>query len=491
MIKNYKKLLVFLLLLCLLFITGCDKNNKNDNKLPDKLIIYTINDFHGALEEVDGKYGAARISGYIKENKITNSDAATLVVSSGDMFQGSAISNHMRGEIVVDIMNEVGFNAMTIGNHEFDWDLSTVLKYRDGDLSNGEANFPFLGCNIIEKETSSIPEYVDPYNIVEVKGLKIGIIGYMGFGLEDSIATSMIEDYYFSEPVEAISLYAEKLRTEENCDIVIASGHDGDTLTNKQISKLNGDSRVDAIINGHTHATYAEIYKRDDGVAIPCIQTGTAGENVGVITLNINENKEVSDGSSFNMQMGKRVTPDPIVKKMVDDIVLETAPVFKRVLCTAGAEINQIKGAKWAANALNKGIDCEVAFINSGGIRNSAFPISNGEEVTVSKVFEIMPFDNTIKTVYLKGKYIKSLINSSGIVTSDNITGSTATGYYINNEPLDDEKLYKVAAVDYIFDQSSYPFGLGENSVATGILFRDILIKTLEDINNEGQKWLG
>ena len=96
MIKNYKKLLVFLLLLCLLFTTGCDKNNKNDNKLPDKLIIYTINDFHGALEEVDVKYGAARISGYIKENKITNSDAATLVVSSGDMFQGSAISNHTR-----------------------------------------------------------------------------------------------------------------------------------------------------------------------------------------------------------------------------------------------------------------------------------------------------------------------------------------------------------------------------------------------------------
>lgn len=492
MIKNYKKLLVFLLLLCLLFTTGCDKNNKNDNKLPDKLIIYTINDFHGALEEVDGKYGAARISGYIKENKITNSDAATLVVSSGDMFQGSAISNHTRGEIVVDIMNEIGYDAMTIGNHEFDWGLETVLKYRDNDLTNGEANFPFLGCNIIDKETSSIPEYVDPYKIVEEKGLKIGIIGYIGFGLEDSIATPMIEDYYFSDPVFEISNYAKELRTEQGCDVVIVSGHDGDTLTNKQISKLTGDSRVDAILNGHTHGAYSETYKREDGVVIPCIQSGTAGENVGVVTLDINkDNKCVTSGSCFNMQMGARVTKDDVVKKMVDDIVEETSPVFKRVLCEAGAEINQIKGAKWAANSLSAKVECEVAFINSGGIRNSAFPISYGEKVDVAKVYEIMPFDNTIKTTYLKGKYIKSLLLTSGIIYSDNIIGDSLSGFYINGELIDDNKLYKVAAVDYIFDQSSYPFESGENSYATGVLFRDILIQSLEEIEQNGQKWLG
>ena len=102
-----------------------------------------------------------------------------------------------------------------------------------------------------------------------------------------------------------------------------------------------------------------------------------------------------------------------------------------------------------------------------------------------------MPFDNTIKTVELQGKYIKSLMNSSGIVYSNNITGDQLTGFYINGELIIDDEFYTVAAVDYIFDQASYPFGLGKNSVATGILFRDILIKTLEDINNEGQKWLG
>lgn len=494
--KKYKRIIVLVLVFCLGILTSCDNvdinNDNNDDKIPEKLLIYTINDFHGAIEETDGAYGAARISGYIKDSIKENSDAATLVISAGDMFQGSAISNHTRGEIVVDIMDEIGFNAMTIGNHEFDWGLSTVLAYRDGELSNGEANFPFLGCNIIDKSTSSIPEYVDPYEIVETKGLKIGIIGYIGLGLESDIATQMIEDYYFSDPVEAVSYYAKELRTEKDCDIVIAGGHDGDSFTNKQLSKLNNDSKIDAIINGHTHATYTENYKREDGVTIPSIQTGTAGKNVGVISLSIDpETKTVTGGSSFNKQMSKNVNTDSVVKKMVDDIVVETAPIFKRVLCKAGTDIYQVTGAKWAANAVSNFIDCDVAFINNGGIRNSAFPIYRGQDVTVSKVYEIMPFDNTIKTVDLKGKYIKGLILSSGIICSDNITGDQYTGFYINGELIDDNKVYKVAAVDYIFDQSSYPFGYGDNAFATGILFRDILIETLEEINNKGLTWLG
>ena len=99
-----------------------------------------------------------------------------------------------------------------------------------------------------------------------------------------------------------------------------------------------------------------------------------------------------------------------------------------------------------------------------------------------------MPFDNTIKTCYLKGSYIRSLILSSGIVTSSNVTDDDTMRYYINGELLDDNKLYKVAAVDYIFDQASYPFGYGEEALATGILFRDILIEALEKIGPNG-KW--
>ena len=485
---KFRKILILFILLFSIFVISC---NKNKNGVAEKLIIYTTNDFHGAIEEENGKYGAARMSSFIKNSIEENSDAASVVISSGDMFQGSAISNYTRGEIVIDIMNEIKFDAMTIGNHEFDWGLSTVLNYCDGEKSNGEANFPFLGCNIIEKSTSTLPENVKAYQIVEEKGLKIGIIGYMGQGLESSIATTMIENYYFSDPIAAIKKYSLELRTEKDCDIVIVSGHDGSTLINKQISKLSGDERIDAIVNGHTHATYTETYKRDDGVVIPVIQTGTAGENVGVMTLSIDkETKTVTSGSAYNYQLGKKVTPDIAVQKLVDDIVLETAPIFKRVLCTAGSDINQIKCAQWATDALYEYMDSDIAFSNAGGIRNSAFPIVANQEITVAKVFEIMPFDNTIKTCYLKGNYVKAVYFSSEIITSGNVTIDSMMNLYIDGELLDENKMYKVCTNDYVFDHTSYPFGYGEDSIATGILFRDILIENLENINNNGQQWL-
>ena len=99
---------------------------------------------------------------YIESIIKENSDAATLVISAGDMFQGSGLSNYRYGLDMVNIMNMIGFNAMSVGNHEFDWGLSTVLNYNDGDLENGEANFPFLGCNILYKETDLQISY-EPY----------------------------------------------------------------------------------------------------------------------------------------------------------------------------------------------------------------------------------------------------------------------------------------------------------------------------------------
>lgn len=488
MMKNHKILSIILIFILFIALTSCEVQSSGC----EKVIIYSINDFHGAIEEENGKYGAARISGFIKNDIESNSDAATIVLSSGDMFQGSAISNHTRGEIVVDIMNEIGYDAMTIGNHEFDWGLETVLKYNDGDQSNGEANFPFLGCNILDRRTNTLPIGVEPYVVVEEKGIKIGIIGYMGQGLETSIATAMVENYYFADPVLYVKKYAEVLRTEEECDIVIASGHDGDVFVNRQLAALYGDSTIDAIINGHTHARYSDSLVRADGVSISTIQSGTGGEYIGVTTLTIDpETQKVTEGMAVNRAMSASINVDPIVKQMVDDIVIETAPVFKRELCTAGANISQVAGCLWAADALLEYTNCDVAFINSGGIRNNAFPIQAGEKVTVSKVFEIMPFDNTVKMTMLKGKYIRGLLKSSGIVNSTNVTGSSSSDFCINGELIEDEKLYLVAAVDYIFDQTQYPFQYGTDTVATGILFRDILINNLENIEKNGLKWLG
>lgn len=493
--KKFIKLLnIIILVMCFTLVISCNKDSNDESaeiKNINELVIYTVNDFHGSLESTDGEYGAARIAGYIKGNSIKE-ETAYLTISAGDMFQGSGISNYTKGLSVVNVMNEIGFDAMTLGNHEFDWNLNTVLAYRDGNIENGEANFPFLGCNIIDKTSSSIPNFVDPYTIVEKDGVKIGIIGYMGYGLEEDIATQMIENYEFIEPVACVKEYAQKLRVDEKCHVVIAVGHDGDSTTNLKISKLDGDSKVDAIINGHTHSSYTDEYRRNDGVKIPCIQSGTAGNYVGVVTLSLNEEtKAVTGGVAYNKMMNSKVTEDETVLSMVNQIVEETAHIFKRELCETGATITHNMGCKWAASSLQEYMKTDVAFINTGGIRRSAFPIDENSVVDVSKVFEIMPFDNTIKTVKLKGSVIIRLFDNGDLCYSQNVTKGTNSEYLINGNIIEEDKLYTVACVDYIFDQSSYPFLSGEDIFASGILFRDILIETLEKIGDRDSKWVG
>lgn len=474
--KIFKRVSYALLALFLVVaMVGCGTGNKGG--VASKLTILTVNDFHGALEESEGQNGIARLAAnFAKEVKEAE---ATIIVSAGDMFQGTAISNYDHGKTTIDIMNKMNFDVMTLGNHEFDWGYSEMYKYIDGDESNGEANFPFLGCNILEKSTNQMPKGLNAYQIVERGGLKVGIIGYMGYGNESDIAVSMLGDLYFAEPVKTVAGYAKKLRTEEKVDVVIVVGHEGRN-SNELFATLNGDERVDAIVNAHTHAAYSDTIKRADGTTLPYLQAGTAGKRYGVIELEIDkETKKVVGGTAENKyNMGNK---DSSVERILKNLISETAPVFGRVIGVAKYNVERYSAADWAATALKDYAKTDVAIINIGGIRAQAFPINEGSNITVSKIHEIMPFDNVLKTVDLKGEDLIILICNGSLVTSANVYINYASDQiYINDEPIDLNRVYSVASIDYIFDNTSYPFFKGENKVNTGILFRDVLIERVE-----------
>ena len=187
-----KKLNLILLLMLSFIVVGCKKDDKpNDETTIEKLKVFVINDLHGALEEENGEYGAARLSWLVeKERQVEGQEV--LLLCAGDTFQGSAVSNYSYGLNTLKVMNHMKFDAMTIGNHEFDWDLSTVLNYVDGNESNGEAEFPFLACNIIDKTTNTIPQYVKEYEVVDYGQFQVGIIGYIGSTLESDISASKV-----------------------------------------------------------------------------------------------------------------------------------------------------------------------------------------------------------------------------------------------------------------------------------------------------------
>ncbi len=478
-----KFLIVSLSIFLLLLITSCV-----NNKPAEKLTIYTINDFHGAILSDDGDYGMARLGDYIMKAK-KEAPNETLVLSAGDMFQGSGLSYYSEGESVVELMNMIEFDAMAIGNHEFDWSLDTILEYRDGNKENGEADFPFLGANIIEKSSNELPEYLEPYTVIERGGLTIGIIGYIGYGLESDIATQMIADYEFLKPAPIVGKLASELRTQKDCDVVIALGHDGSDATNSELANLTGEERIDAIVNGHLHANDVGMINSPDGRKIPVVQAGSSGEYVGKISFTVDpETKTLSNPGVVTVEMKGSYSENSKLLNYIEKIEEEVAPLFNRVIGVAEVDITVYDIRNWGPNILQKELNVDIAFANSGGIRADAFPIKAGEDVTVAKVYQIMPFDNTIKTCKLLGSDIRKLLNVSGLNISDSLTKVDGK-IFINGKELKDDEYYEVATIDYVFDKTEYPFYKGIEVTNDGKLYRDLMIEVIEKVTANNEKW--
>lgn len=492
-IKCFK---LFILAIFIFIVASCNKTNDPETTEDIKLSILSINDFHGQLEEVDGTAGAARIAKFIKDVRSSN-PSGTILLAAGDMFQGTGISNIGYGLDVVNFMNMLDFDAMTIGNHEFDWSLDKVLEYRDGNLDNGEAEFPFLSSNIYQYSKEGLPEYIDEYTVFEKNGVNVAVIGYIGYDQTNDIATSMISDYTFLEPLEIVKENVKKARVEDGADVVIVCCHDDNTAINNLLAQGTGDYEVDAIINAHTHdLENRRIYRSEEKRHVPVVQSSSSGEYVGQTTLIIDPvTKDVKESAVLNVRMTANKEKDSEIESYVSSIQDKYAPVFGRVLCSAGTQISRTGGTLWAVKALynyaNRNLGSfDVAFINSGGIRASAFPIEKDTLVTVNRVYQIMPFDNTVKTVNLSGKFLKQAFNISDGVSFGSYSIIDGT-YYIDGKIIEDNEIYSVVAIDYIFDKTSNPFLKGENIVSTGILFRDVLIDELELIGQNNELWLG
>ncbi len=421
----------------------------------DYLEFYYLNDTHGALLESDDQIGMAYIANLVNTKKTENPDNVLFVVG-GDMLQGSALSNYYDGLSMINVLNAMDLDAFTIGNHEFDWGIDTILAYADGNLENGEANFPFLGANIFYAGTTDIPDGIEPYTIVQKGEHKVGIIGTMGYGLEYSIAESKITGYEFADPMTQIEYYSHYLRTVESCDVVIVVSHDVGEI-NDDVIALTGDYRVDAVFNGHSHSDYANLIN-----GIPEIQSGHSGEFVGYVKMIFEEG--IIDSyiaTNYNKySVALLSTVDSTVQALLDEYILETYDLFNTPIIVSDDEYSKYELTDWLVKVVKEATNADIAFHNSGGTRAG---IDDGETINLAVLYQIWPFDNVIKTVELTGAQITALIVSNSLE------------YYTEVTTFDPDTLYLVATNDYVFDKSTNPFINGVNPINTGIVLRDLV----------------
>ncbi|MFU8793560.1 MAG: 5'-nucleotidase C-terminal domain-containing protein [Acholeplasmataceae bacterium] len=435
----------------------------------DHLNIYYINDTHGALLPFDNQLGLANIANLIlseKEAKPNN----TLFISGGDLLQGNIISNYFYGSSMIDALNMMQHEAFVLGNHEFDWGLEVATQYFNPETEGVKANFPLLGANVFLKGTKTLPDFVEPYTIIEKGHLKVGVIGLMGFGLESSIATARVSAYEFGDPIDEARYYTEYLRTEKDVDVVLVVIHGSDEGFNQAAGQLSGNQRIDAVFNGHSHQAYTRFVGRS-GVDMPVIQAGANGTSVGWVHLHIGNNKDVVAYEALNLGKSNDArlgAPHPGVAELLDMYVEEIEPLLNDPIIYAGTFLSRGDLTLYMAKLMRMATGSDIAFHNSGGTRAS---IDQGQAITVATLYQVFPFDNRIKTVTLKGEDFIDYMNRYGNYSlREGIT------------EIDPDQEYKVATNDYLFDQVDGPFIGGTDIDDTGIYIRDLFETVLRNL---------
>lgn len=454
----------------------------SSKELPTILPIYvlSVNDLHGyIMRDKEGRNGLSNMAYLINQIRDADDYDNVILIGNGDMFQGTYISNETNGLAVIDAMNAMKFDAMGIGNHEFDWGIDVILKYFDGDPNNGEANFPLLNANIYVKASNSLLTVKDgkvfESYIVEREGIKIGLISYIG-DLYNSIIYSMVKDYEFdlnlSDSIERIG----RSLKQAGADIIVVNIHYGDEYNKifAQAKDEQGNYLVDAVINGHEHKLVQDVVERDGGIPMPYVQAGSNGKYIGKITLYFNtETRSVIDYDVEYLAVADAgLDYDESVEAIIDHHweKLENMPLIE-----AGETIVKREQLfQWIGHVMLKATGSNIAIHNIGGVRGSGH-IVKGEDVTVAQVFEISPFDNPIYVFEATYEEVQQVIDNNSL-------------FSVTKTPLKQGQTYQVAVISYVYENYSEmsTFRRNGRGIDTGLYIRDLLVMDLQAKNRLG-----
>lgn len=447
------------------------------------LTILHFNDFHGHLEEkcTNNKCeaGAARIAAVVRQIEKENIDKGwqTLLLFGGDAFSGTLISSEFKGEAEFRFFNMIGVDAMVIGNHEFDYTLPVLQERIKG------AEFPVLSANVFFKHTKSLIA-VPLIMIDEGDEISIGLVGITSKWTPKLTNPINVSDLSFRDYRKSIKPYLADLKS---ADMQIALTHMGVDADVKFAKKMRN---FDVVVGGHDHVKpneYCRTVRK-----IPVCQTPANGQYVGRLDFEI-DGKKVTLINSELVALNDKVGKDKQVEAMTAEYTKQIGKKYDVVIGRALVSFNPVRGEEsnigdLVSDALRWFVKSDVAFMNSGGIRA---PIKKGQ-ITRKAVTEALPFDNYVVKMAMSGSKLQQLLDQSasgeggsflqvsGI--SFNIAGGKAHDIKINGRPLDPEKNYTVATVDFLANGGSGYTMLKKIAYEpTGLLAREIVMDYIKE----------
>ncbi len=489
-----------LLILIVLFSSVNLGQNRTDEQVREVTILYT-NDFHSAFDPIPAYWlkgspklgGAAHLTTLI--NQIRKRDKTTFLFDTGDMFTGM-LSNLTRGEALMEMMMSMNYDAMAIGNHEFDYGADNFQKQMN------RVSFPVLGANIFYKGTNH--PYSRPYTIIERNGIRLGVIGIIGQDARSVALPSGITHLDFLDPIPVVREAVKELKPQVDLIVVLAhQGKTGPMQTDAEARpevqrdfdediRLCGEVEgIDVFVGGHAHRGIEAPYVHPKtGTVI--VQTYGYGTRLGFLRLRLKGKKVISHEGELLKVWSDKLTPDPIVAAKIQNYKQQVAPLIGKVVGKSKVRLvrdynRESSLGSFVADVLREEGRADIGIENAGGLRAD---IPEGT-VTNGDVLDALPFLNSLVVCEMTGAQIREvleqglslergLIQVSGLRATYDMSrpaGKRLVEFRIGDSLVDDKRLYRVATNSFVAQGGDlYQTFLSTKQVDSGKSLSDVVM---------------
>ena len=442
--RKFLSVLLAMAMVLSLTVTSFAADTAADAKaeMAGKTVILHTNDVHGAVE------GYAYIAQLKADYEAKG--AEVILVDAGDYSQGTTYVSSTKGADAVTMMNAAGYDVVTLGNHEFDYGYAQLKE------NMSKAKFKVVCADVFNEDGT--PIFDANYTYTTKSGVKVGFFGMETPETQTKANPTKIKGLTFATNDAFTKAAADQVKALKNADVVICLAHlgvDGESKPYRSTDLYAAVKGIDFIIDGHSHTVMT---KGENGE--PIQSTGTAFANIGVIVID-DATKKIESNSLFEIKedTAKDATVAAAAQKIIDRIDKEYGAVFAKseVVLNGAKAPNGNRDSEtnngdlitdamvWKIlqdkESLTVDADHVVAVTNGGGIRKAINP----GDVTKKNINEVLPFGNTVVTIYITGAELLEALEASTYCTPDAIGGfpqvsginytiSTAVAYDANAE---------------------------------------------------------
>lgn len=399
-----------------------------------KLVVVHTNDMHGYYETTETSIGIAGVAGL--KNYYEAQGADVLLLDAGDFSQGSTLVSYYKGKNVAEYMAAAGYDAVSMGNHEFDYSFDALL---DNMKVLTDAGVKVIDANVINKETGK--SYFDANAVFEFDGIKVGVFGLDTSETLTKASPSNVKAVNFLDKEEMFKeaqAQVDKLKSA-GCDYIIALTHlgvDEESVGRRSTDLAAAVKGIDLIVDGHSHTVIDGGEKVGDTVIV---STGSYLANVGTVVIDKEAKTEEAKLISAADYAAGTAQYDETVKALVAEDVAEVAEAYSKVFAKTEVHLEGTKQivrsqetnlgdftadaylytAQKYADEHELGVNVDCAISNGGGIRVSVEP----GDISMDTLVTIFPFGNNVCLVTITGEQLLEVLEASTFCTPETIGG--------------------------------------------------------------------